>query len=639
MSIKTKLIACLSILAVALVAMAGFAFYALEEESKLANSIVADRVLPMGQLKKVADSYAVSIVDTVHKTRAGSLSPDDGKRNIETALHAIDDYWREYRATQLTSEEIQIANRFETARADTDQKLKSLLVLIQTADLKALGTYADKELYPTIDPLGGQIDKLINLQLRVAGETLQIGNRMKETLTAVMVTLALAGIAVIALSVWTVLAAVVRPLIRMTDAMSELAAGKLDVVLYGEGRKDEIGTMASAVAVFRDGAQERLRLESEAEANHSLSERERIERDRIRTTEAEEVRFAVDTLKQGLEQLADGNLAHRINATFAEHLDGLRTDFNGSVNRLEETLRTVGQNAQAIAAGSNQIMAAANDLSKRTEQQAASVEETAAALEQITTTVADSSKRAHEVGNLVAQTRESAEHSGNVVRKAMMAMSEIERSSNEIVSIIGVIDDIAFQTNLLALNAGVEAARAGEAGKGFAVVAQEVRELAQRSATAAKKIKSLINTSGEQVRNGVELVAETGKALTEIVSQVQNVSVNVTAIVEAAREQAIGLKEINTAVNTMDQGTQQNAALVEQSTAASNSLAREAETLFGLIGRFKVGSTASGKPDLRLAAVSSQRASVLSPAKKLLGKVENAFRGNTAIAAKDWEDF
>ncbi|WP_439626151.1 methyl-accepting chemotaxis protein [Shinella sp.] len=320
----------------------------------------------------------------------------------------------------------------------------------------------------------------------------------------------------------------------------------------------------------------------------------------------------VEMLAGALTRLAQGDLTLHLRTPFIPTLEQLRTDFNGASERLREAMSAVGENAQAIAAGSNQIRSAADDLSKRTEQQAASVEETAAALEEITTTVADSSRRADEAGKLVASTRENAEKSGQVVRMAIAAMGQIESSSREISNIIGVIDDIAFQTNLLALNAGVEAARAGDAGKGFAVVAQEVRELAQRSANAAKEIKALINTSGEQVKSGVTLVGQTGEALEQIVRQVQDINGNVAAIVESAKEQATGLGEINQAVNTLDQGTQQNAAMVEESTAASHSLAREAEALFNLLGQFRVGDTGRARlvemqSDMRQASFQPRR--------------------------------
>ncbi|AFL49186.1 methyl-accepting chemotaxis protein [Sinorhizobium fredii] len=382
---------------------------------------------------------------------------------------------------------------------------------------------------------------------------------------------------------------VIRPVTQMTGAMEKLAAGNLDVAIPGEERRDQIGSMAAAVAVFRANALERVRLEDEAHANRSLSERERLDREAQKARDAAEVQHAVEALAAGLGRLAGGDLAYRIDSPFADRLDRLRADFNNSVAKLHDALCAVGANARAIDAGASEIRSAADDLARRTEQQAASVEETAAALEEITTTVKDSAHRAEEVGGLVARTRAGAEKSGEVVQNAVEAMHAIEKSSGEISNIIGVIDDIAFQTNLLALNAGVEAARAGEAGKGFAVVAQEVRELAQRSANAAKEIKALITTSGHQVRSGVSLVGETGRALQAIVAEVQEINKHVSAIVTATREQSTGLQEINTAVNTMDQGTQQNAAMVEEQTAASHGLAQEAAALNALLAQFKLG--------------------------------------------------
>ncbi|WP_244483809.1 methyl-accepting chemotaxis protein McpU [Rhizobium sp. Root482] len=384
---------------------------------------------------------------------------------------------------------------------------------------------------------------------------------------------------------------VIRPVTDMTGAMEKLAAGDLKAEIPGQERRDQIGSMAAAVAVFRTNAIERVRLEEEADAGRSLSERERLEREALKARETADIQEAVEALATGLGRLADGDLGYRISIPFVSHLDRLRADFNNSVAKLHHALQAVGTNARAIDAGATEIRHAADDLARRTEQQAASVEETAAALEEITTTVKDSARRAEEVGQLVARTRTGAEKSGEVVRDAVNAMQGIEKSSGEIGNIIGVIDDIAFQTNLLALNAGVEAARAGDAGKGFAVVAQEVRELAQRSANAAKEIKALITASGDQVRAGVALVGETGKSLQVIVSEVQEINGHIGAIVTATREQSIGLQEINTAVNTMDQGTQQNAAMVEEQTAASHGLASEAAALNELLAQFRLGES------------------------------------------------
>ena len=445
-----------------------------------------------------------------------------------------------------------------------------------------------------------------------------------------------------AVAFWVVVGRVARPIQRLTGVMTALAEGNLGVDIPSVARRDEIGEMARAVEVFRNNGLENRRLAAEAEENRNLTERERREREAVRAREAQDLQEAMDALGHGLGRLADGDLSHRLEKAFAGALDRLRMDFNGSVGRLEEALRTVGQNAAAIHAGSDEIRAAADDLAKRTEVQASSIEETAAAVEQITTTVRNASKRAEEAGELVAKTREQAERSGVVVEQAVSAMSAIEESSHKISNIITVIDDIAFQTNLLALNAGVEAARAGEAGKGFAVVALEVRELAQRSATAAREIKTLITNSAEQVQTGVALVGETGQSLKAIVAEVQEINRHVAAIVEAAREQTIGLEEINTAVTQMDQAAQQNAAMVEQSTAASHSLAHEAASLNQLLAQFKLsggGAPRAASPAERPAA---------SPARALVRKVAGAFgRGGAAVAravspaatADKWEEF
>nr|WP_295980837.1 HAMP domain-containing methyl-accepting chemotaxis protein [uncultured Agrobacterium sp.] len=426
-----------------------------------------------------------------------------------------------------------------------------------------------------------------------------------------------------------------RPINDITRAMNGLAAGDNASSIPHSGRKDEIGEMAAAVAVFRDNAIERERLERETEANRSLSERERLEHEAQKAREAEEIRFAVENLGAGLKKLSQGDMTCRLDMAFAERLDGLRGDFNESVATLQSALRSVGENARVIDAGAGEILAAAGDLSRRTEQQASSVEETAAALEQVTTAVKDSAHRAAEAGRIVERARESAEMSGQIVTRTVLAVQDIEKSANEISNIISVIDEIAFQTNLLALNAGVEAARAGDAGKGFAVVAQEVRELAQRSANAAKEIKVLINRSGEQVREGVTLVGKTGEALAGIVDEVRDINRHVASIVISTREQSTGLSEISSAVNLMDQGTQKNAAMVEQTTAASGSLASQASALNALLAQFRLREAAETILVAGPASVPQP-----SPARAMGHKIAAAFGGGRqAASAQEWSEF
>jgi methyl-accepting chemotaxis protein len=352
----------------------------------------------------------------------------------------------------------------------------------------------------------------------------------------------------------------------------------------------------------------------------------------------------VEGLKVGLKRLANGDLTSHISEPFSQDYETLRNDFNLAMKNLLDAMSSVVENADMIRGEASEISNAADDLSHRTEQQAATLEETATALDQLTSSVSSAAEGANQASEMVASAKANAEASGVVVQEAVEAMSEIESSSNQISKITSVIDDIAFQTNLLALNAGVEAARAGEAGRGFAVVASEVRALAQRSSEAAREINGLISKSGSLVKRGVGLVGETGDALKGIVSSVSEIANNVSEIAESSREQSSGLAEINAAVNQLDQVTQQNAAMFEETTAASHALTREAENLNVTTSRFSIGSIAKEEPSSVVQATftptvqKSDEPEVL-PTKNLQRLVNAPAPPKHSVISDDWEDF
>jgi methyl-accepting chemotaxis protein len=303
------------------------------------------------------------------------------------------------------------------------------------------------------------------------------------------------------------------------------------------------------------------------------------------------IMYATDItgLTQGLARMASKRLDQEIDTKAATVFGKLRADFNQTHQILRDTLIQVGDGAGAVRSGVEELASAADDLSRRTEQQAATLEETAAALDQITATVKQAAERADQAQAAITVANEDAAKGAVVVREAVQAMDGIAGSAGQISQIIGVIDEIAFQTNLLALNAGVEAARAGDAGRGFAVVASEVRALAQRSAEAAKEIKALISSSSAQVNSGVGLVRATGEALERIITQVSDINGVISDVAVGAREQSIGLEQVNTAINEMDRVTQQNAAMVEEATAAARSLAQEVDKFTALTSQFELG--------------------------------------------------
>ncbi|MCW8056181.1 methyl-accepting chemotaxis protein [Agrobacterium tumefaciens] len=410
----------------------------------------------------------------------------------------------------------------------------------------------------------------------------------ERTVSIVVALIALTVVSLFA-GVYLIGRSITRPATAITGAMRRLADGETEFAVPGLQRGDEFGAMAHALEIFRQAAIAKIELEAQAHAARQQAEAEKVRFQLAAESEAQaRLMQATTGLAAALRRLAGGDLSFELNEPFAPDFEALRHDLNQTIRQLDAAMSGVVQSSVVIDGGSQEISQSAADLARRTEQQAASLEETAAALDELTANIRISAERAVEARAVAHSADKDANRTANLVVDTVSAMEKIEQSSGKIGNIIGVIDEIAFQTNLLALNAGVEAARAGEAGRGFAVVAQEVRELAQRSARAAAEIKALIQTSGTEVKEGARFVRETGAALSRIGGSVKTINGHIEAIAAATHEQSLGLAEINTAVNHLDQGTQKNAAMVEENNAASAMLAGETARLKELVHQFRL---------------------------------------------------
>lgn len=423
-----------------------------------------------------------------------------------------------------------------------------------------------------------------------------------------------------------------KPLNAISERINGLQAGDYQSAVEFQNRGDEIGIVARALEHFRNESIAKIKQERIALENRDALENERAQNSQLIENNARAQETAMNHLASAMEALAGGDFTTELDE-LGDGYEKITGDFNAMVAAVRDTLSEVASASDQVDTGSATLAGSADQLAKRTEQQAASLEEAAAALGEIAETVRKSSAGASEAVGLVTDTKENAHSSANLVQDAIKAMGLIQDSSGKIGQIIGVIDEIAFQTNLLALNAGVEAARAGDAGKGFAVVAQEVRELAQRTASAAKEIKDLITVSGQQVDGGVTLVNSTGESLLKIEEQIQSIDGAIKAIVQSYGEQSSGLQEISVTINHMDQTTQQNAAMVEETNAASQDLMAQGQILKSAVRRFRLsaGNASVASPAASAPAVVRPLPTASAP------RPQKVVTGSAAAAA--WEEF
>lgn len=510
---------------------------------------------------------------------------------LEVNLLARDPSSVAKRAPRLAKLEQEFAARAEYwAASDLDPDLRNGIAATVSKDGRAFWAVVHEQLLPAaragdrtaLDAATRDLGRIYDShRQRIDALVTSAAARQKDLADAATTTLALtAAILLLAAlmvggglgaALWLLRGRVVWPLYDTAQVMERMAGGDLDAGEQTVHGRDEFGMVTRAIEVFRASAR--------AEREGAFQQQQ-----------------VVDALGTSLGRLADGDFAYRMTSSLAPEYEPLRTGFNISVERLATMIGQVRISAESVGTGAREIHSASDDLASRNERQAASLEETAATMNQVTALVRDSASNAVRVREAMAEAHAEASEGGEVVARAVAAMAEIEASAQQIRQITDVIDAIAFQTNLLALNAGVEAARAGAAGAGFGVVATEVRALAQRSADAARDIKAVIHTSSAKVSEGVALVGETGTLLGGIVGRVGAVGAGVTEIAEAAGAQAASLGQINAAVADMDRMTQQNAAMVEEATAAARSLASEAGDLAVLVARFRLDGGADVVP-------------------------------------------
>jgi len=624
MTLKIRLIVALGLLTAIIVGLMGSGYLMLSTSRGYTDMLVSDHLRPVTNLKTVADAYAVAIVDNVHKARAGTVGWDEAIRVFDDAEQLIEESWSHELAREKPAEDmVAQSDVVATINAAADD-MKALRAILVARDQNALEDFAINRLYPAIDPISTAISNAIALLQRNAIDDLIELGGFEDLLSTGMLLAGAVAVAALGYGTYVIIRSVADRLTTLESAVSSVARGELDIAVPFVDRKDEIGSIAKATEILRKNSLELKNLTSREGAEHADREAQRrlmmsdlqssfgsvvsaagngdlSQRvpanfaDRELNHLAHDVNQLLDTVENGivataavLAALATADLGPRVTGEFKGAFARLRDDTNAVADKMTEIIGELSDTSHSLRTATGEILAGANDLSERTTRQAATIEETSAAMEQLARTVSDNARDADGASRQAETAAETAGQSGDAMRRATDAMNRITSSSAEIAKVIGMIDDIAFQTNLLALNASVEAARAGDAGKGFAVVAHEVRRLAQSAAESSSEVKSLIARSEQEVGVGAKLVQSAAESLAAVLDTVRGNAAAMRGIASASRQQSGAINEITVAVRQLDEMTQHNAALVEETNAAIEQTETQAVALDSLISVFKV---------------------------------------------------